>query len=161
MTTFSKELITEMGDNNVHIEKLIHIPTLIVYQGRGSTRDFEEFLEDAHYEDLIEQCPSLEKVLNAICEGNEKLDISEIVEEFCHKSGDLEFLVQIYIATAYGFKFNQDGQYISNSVAVGTYITEWIFAKNMNHAAEIAIKYAEAYWNNECEKAKLKYEAQI
>lgn len=156
MKKFPKKLLGDMFDSNVHFETILHIPTLICVQ--SDSEKFNEFLGDAYHEkqnaDLLAQCPGLENTLREIRENDEiESYASEVARDLYDECGDFEFLINLEIAFPSQFKFNEQGEYVSNRVG-GQYILQWILAKDMAHAAEIAIERAEALWERECEKAK-------
>lgn len=156
MTKFSKKLLGDMFDSNVHFETILHIPTLLCSQ--SEPEKFKDFLGDAYNEkqsaDLLAQCPSLESTLKEIRENDEiESYAGEVARDLFDQCGDFEFLIKLEISFPSRFKFNEEGKYVSNSVG-GQYILQWILAKDMAHAAEIAIERAEALWERECEKAK-------
>ncbi|MBU3846000.1 MAG: hypothetical protein H9855_03285 [Candidatus Acinetobacter avistercoris] len=158
MEKFPKKLLGDMFDSNVRFEKILHIPTLCASISDRVSDEFQEFLSDAFEEkqsaDLLAQCPTLERTLKEIRENDDIEDFaSEVAQDLYRESGDFEFLINIEIATPYNFKFSEEGKHFSNSLG-GIYQMQWILAKDMAHAAEIAIERAEALWERECEKAK-------
>lgn len=121
------------------------------------TRKFKDFLGDAYNEkqnaDLLAQCPSLESTLKEIRENNEiESYAGEVARDLFDQCGEFEFLIKLEIAFPSRFKFNEEGKYVSNSVG-GQYILQWILAKDMVNAAEIAIERAEAFGNARVRKS--------
>jgi len=155
---FPKNLLNDMYDSNVRFDKIMHIPTLICSISERVSDEFQDFLGDAYEEkqsaDLLAQCPTLERTLKEIRE-NDRIDnfASEVAHNFYRECGDFEFLISIEIAIPYNFRFSEDGKHFSNSLG-GIYQMQWILAKDMVNAAEIAIERATALWERECEKAK-------
>ena len=158
MNKFPKELLSDMYDSNVRFEKILHIPTLCASISERVSDEFQEFLGDAYEEkqsaDLLAQCPTLERTLKEIRENDDIQDFAgEVAQDLYRECSDFEFLINIEIAVSYNFRFSEDGKYSSNSLG-GIYQMQWILAKDMVNAAEIAIERAEALWERECEKAK-------
>ena len=147
-----------MYDSNVRFDKILHIPTLCASISNRVSDDFQEFLGDAYEEkqsaDLLAQCPTLERTLKEIRENDEiEAFAGEVAHDLYRESGDFEFLINLEIAFPFNFNFNEKGEYRSNSLG-GRYIMQWILAKDMVNAAEIAIERATALWERECEKAR-------
>ncbi|WP_228722573.1 hypothetical protein [Acinetobacter lwoffii] len=158
MKKFPRKLLNDMYDSNVRFDKIMHIPTLICSISERVSDEFQEFLGDAYQEkqsaDLLAQCPTLERTLKEIRENDDIEEFAgEIAQDLYRECGDFEFLINIEIAFPFNFSFNEKGEYRSNSLG-GQYIMQWILAKDMVNAAEIAIERAEAIWERECEKAK-------
>lgn len=158
MSKFPRKLLSDMFDSNVRFDTIMHIPTLHCSMSERVSDEFQDFLGDAYEEkqnaDLLEQCPSLERTLKEIRENDSIEDFAgEVAQDMYRECGDFEFLIKLEIAFPFNFQFNEKGEYRSNSLG-GRYIIQWILAKDMVHAAEIAIARAEALWECECEKAK-------
>lgn len=155
---FPKNLIEEMYNSNVNFETIMHIPSLTASDSHNVSDQFTDFLDDA-FEDwtsksLLKQCPALESTLIQIRDNNEiKHYAGEIIQDFYRACDDLEFLVLISIRIPYNFKFDQEGKYRSNSLG-GAFRQQWILAKNMIEAAEIAVKRAEDLHKEEELKAR-------
>lgn len=156
MSKFSRTLINDMWDGNVRFDSIMHIPTLIVSSSERVSDQFQDFLDDAYEEHqnsaLLKQCPALESTLKEIRENDDIKDHAGEVAQDLYRDCDYEFLVKLEISIPYNFSFNEEGKYLSNSLG-GYYQMQWIFAKDMTEAAEIAIKRAEELWEKECEKA--------
>ncbi|WP_336152582.1 hypothetical protein [Acinetobacter ursingii] len=155
---FPKNLISEMYNSNVCFEQILHIPSLTASDSHNVSDQFTEFLGDA-YEDwtsksLLKQCPALESTLGWI-KVEDKIEefASEVIQEFYRACNDLEFLILISIRIPFNFKFTEDGRYRSNSLG-GAFRQQWILAKNMIDAAEIAIQRAENLHQEEELKAR-------
>lgn len=155
---FPKNLISEMYNSNVCFEQILHIPSLIASDSHNVSDQFTEFLGDA-YEDwtsksLLKQCPALESTLKEICD-NDQIEqyAQEVIRDFYHACGELEFLILISIRIPFDFKFTEDGKYRSNSLG-GAFQQQWILAKNIIDAAEIAIQRAESLHQEEEQKAR-------
>lgn len=158
MNKFPKKLLSNMYDSNVRFDTILHIPTLCASISDRVSDEFQEFLSDAFEEkqsaDLLAQCPTLERTLKEIRENDDIEDFaSEVAQDLYRESDDFEFLINIEIAIPYNFKFSEEGKYFSNSLG-GIYQMQWILAKDMVNAAEIAIERAEAVWEKECQKAR-------
>jgi len=159
MKKFPKKLLSDMFDSNVRFDKIMHIPTLLCSSSERVSDEFQDFLGDAYNEktnaDLLAQCPSLESTLKEIRENKDIEDYAgEVAQDLYRECGDFEFLINLEIAFPFNFSFTEEGKYRSNSLG-GRYIMQWIVAKDMVNAAEIAIERAEALWERECEKAKI------
>lgn len=158
MNKFPKKLLSDMYDSNVRFDKILHIPTLCASISERVSDEFQEFLGDAYEEkqsaDLLAQCPTLERTLKEIRENDDIQDFAgEVAQDLYRECSDFEFLINIEIAVPYNFRFSEDGKYSSNSLG-GIYQMQWILAKDMVNAAEIAIERVEALRKRECEKAK-------
>lgn len=155
---FPRNLIEEMFNSNVTFEKILHIPSLTASDSHNVSDQFADFLDDA-YEDwtsksLFKQCPALESTLIQIRDNDEiKHYAGEIIQDFYRACDDLEFLILISTRIPYNFKFDQEGKYRSNSLG-GAFRQQWILAKNMIEAAEIAVKRAEDLHQEEELKAR-------
>lgn len=156
---FPKKLIRDMFDSNVYFEQILHIPSLTASDAHNVSDQFIEFLGDA-YEDwtsksLFKQCPALESTLIEIRENDQIVDHArDIIQDFYHACDELEFLILISIRIPFNFRFNEDGKYRSNSLG-GAFQQQWILAKNMIDAAEIAIQRAEELHQKEEQKARI------
>lgn len=144
---FPRQLISDMWDSNVTFDTIIHIPTLLASSSERVSDQFQDFLRDAYEEWtntlLLKQCPALESTLKEIRENDEiEHHAGEVAQDFYRACGELEFLILLSIRIPFNFKFNQDGKYCSNSLG-NAFQQQWILAKNMVDAAEIAIKMAE------------------
>lgn len=155
---FPKNLISDMYDSNVRFEQILHIPSLTASDAQNVSDQFSEFLGDA-YEDwasksLLKQCPALEATLVQI-RDNDQIEqyAQEVINDFYHACGELEFLILISIRIPFNFKFTEDGKYRSNSLG-GAFRQQWILAKNMISAAETAIQRAEELHQQEEQKAR-------
>lgn len=155
---FPRSLIEDMFNSNVTFETIMHIPSLTASDSQNVSDQFEEFLGDA-YEDwtsksLFKQCPALESTLIQIRDNDEIMQFAgEVIQDFYRACDDLEFLILISIRIPYNFKFDQEGKYRSNSLG-GAFRQQWILAKNMIDAAEIAVKRAEDLHQEEESKAR-------
>lgn len=155
---FPRNLIEDMFNSNVTFEKILHIPSLTASDSQNVCDQFADFLDDA-YEDwtsksLFKQCPALESKLIQIRDNDDiKHYAGEIIHDFYHACDELEFLILISIRIPYNFKFDQEGKYRSNSLG-GAFRQQWILAKNMIDAAEIAVKRAEDLHQEEELKAR-------
>ncbi|PPZ93783.1 hypothetical protein C5B41_13775 [Acinetobacter ursingii] len=155
---FPKNLISDMYDSNVSFEQILHIPSLTASDAQNVSDQFSEFLGDA-YEDwtsksLLKQCPALEATLTQI-RDNDQIEqyARDVISDFYHACGELEFLILISIRIPFNFKFTEDGKYRSNSLG-GAFRQQWILAKNMIAAAETAIQRAEELHQQEEQKAR-------
>lgn len=155
---FPKNLISDMYDSNVSFEQILHIPSLTASDAQNVSDQFSEFLGDA-YEDwtsksLLKQCPALEATLIEI-RDNDQIEqyARDVINDFYHACGELEFLILISIRIPFNFKFTEDGKYRSNSLG-GAFRQQWILAKNMISAAETAIQRAEELHQQEEQKAR-------
>lgn len=159
-SNFPKNLISEMWDNNVTFDTIMHIPTLLASSSTRVSDQFQDFLGDAYEEwtssQLLKQCPALELTLKEIRE-NDQIDqyAGEVIQDFNEACGDFEFLILLSTRIPYNFQFNEDGKYRSNSLG-GAFQQQWILAKNMINAAETAIKMAEELHQLEELKARKK-----
>ncbi|MDQ8995156.1 hypothetical protein RFH54_04235 [Acinetobacter soli] len=155
---FPKKLISEMYDSNVCFEQILHIPSLTASDAQNVSDQFTEFLGDAYEEwtskSLLKQCPALESTLGWI-KVEDKIEefAGEVIQNFYRACNDLEFLILISIRIPFNFKFSDDGKYHSNSLG-GYFQQQWILAKNMIEAAEIAIQRAEELHQQEEQKAR-------
>ena len=144
---FPKKLISEMYDTNVCFEQILHIPSLTASDAHNVSDQFIEFLGEAHEDwisdSLLKQCPALECTLGWI-KVEDKIEefAGDVLQDLYRACNELEFLILISIRIPFNFKFSEDGKYHSNSL--GGYLQQqWILAKNMIEAAEIAIQRAE------------------
>ncbi|KQD15103.1 hypothetical protein APD05_01895 [Acinetobacter nosocomialis] len=155
---FPRQLISDMLDSNVTFDTILHIPTLLASSSEQVSDKFQEFLDDAYEEWqsslLLEQCPALKSTLKEIRENNDiKHYAGEVLQDFHRACGDFEFLIEIEIRIPFNFRFDKDGKYQSNSLG-GYFRVQWILAKNMVDAAQIAIKIAEELHSVEEAKAR-------
>lgn len=155
---FPRNLIEDMFNSNVSFETIMHIPSLTASDSNNVSDQFEEFLGDA-YEDwtsksLVKQCPALESTLIQIRDNDQIIQFAgEVIQDFHRACDDLEFLILISIRIPFNFRFGQDGKYHSNSLG-GAFRQQWILAKDMVDAAEIAVKRAEELHQEEESKAR-------
>lgn len=155
---FPKNLIEEMFNSNVTFETILHLPSLSASDPHNLSEKFIDFLSDAYDEStsslLLKQCPALEPTLKWIRVQHDIEEYaSDVLQDFNRACNELEFLILISTRKPYNFKFDQDGKYRSNSLG-GYFIQDWILAKNMIEAAEIAIKMAEKIHQEEEVKAR-------
>ncbi len=155
---FPRNLIEEIFNSNVIFEKILHVPSLTASDSHNVSDQFTDFLDDA-YEDwtsksLLKQCPALESTLAWIkVEDDIREYAGDVIQDFYRACDDLEFLILISIRIPYNFKFDQEGKYRSNSLG-GAFRQQWILAKNMIDAADIAVKRAEDLHQEEELKAR-------
>lgn len=155
---FPRHLVGEMWDANVTFETILHIPTLGASSNYDISEHFQDFLNSAcneqQYQALLDQCPAIKSTLNEIKTNSDILDYaSEIVNNFARECGAFEFLIKIETRVPFNFKFNEKGEYLSNSLG-GFLQMQWILAKNMINACEIALNIAEKIHNEAEEKAR-------
>ncbi len=160
MTSFSKQLVEEMFENNVRFEKILHIPTLCVSTNDRISDDFQTFLEAAYEKPqndfLLAQCPEMASTLNEIRENDFIVEFSQDVARDLQKEASaFEFLVMTETRCSTNFIFKENGEV--DSFTLGNwYSTQWMLAKSMTHAAELAIKEAISERDEEIQKAKIK-----
>ncbi|MBP6114922.1 MAG: hypothetical protein KA474_09510 [Acinetobacter sp.] len=157
---FPKKLISDMWDSNVRFDTILHIPSLTASSSHRVSDGFQEFLEAAYEEhqsqELLKQCPELASTLKEIQENEEIEDYAgEIAQDIYNSCGFFDFLINVEIRMPYDFRFDEKGTYLSNSLG-GMFRMQWILAKDMVHAAEIAIQIAEDIHQEEEQKARKK-----
>ena len=150
---FPKKLAEQMFDANVKFESILHVPTLTVSE--QLPEKFEDFITDleSYAEEFIKQHPQLQCCIEKLIEHADELMDEDYAQQFARYCGELEFLIQIEFPTPRNFKFDEGGKYLSCSVG-GWYRIEWIFAKNMQDAAEQAIQIATNCFKEEEQKAR-------
>ena len=158
MSKFSQKLLSDMYERNVHFSKILHIPTLTAASNLRVSDDFQEFLEAASYDhqsnELLKQCaalgPTLEQIRNNV---DIKNHAQEVARDLYSEAVDFEFLIQLEIRFPYNFKFDENGEYRTNSLSQD-YLVTWVIAKDMVDATNIAIQKAQNIWETECQNAK-------
>lgn len=158
MTKFSKQNLEQMFENNVRFDKILHIASLCASRNDRISDDFQDFLDAAsekrQNDFLLEQCPQMVETLKEIRENESIVDFShDVARDLTLESGEFEFLVLTETASPRNFVFKENGEFESCSTG-GWYTMQWILAKDMTHAAEVAIEQAKADWNEEMEAAK-------
>ena len=146
MSKFPYKLLSGMYEGNVNFSSILHIPALTATLEHTVSEDFQDFLEDAYNkcisDDLAAQCPAIKGVLAKIrSDKHTAEDAGEIVQNFYNECGELEFLIKLSIREPCNFKFNDKGETTSNSLS-SEYVIQWVLAKDMEHAATIAIERA-------------------
>lgn len=146
MSKFPYKLLSGMYEGNVDFNLILHIPALTATTEHTVSEAFQDFLEDASNkcisDDLAAQCPAIKGVLDKIrSDKHTAEDAGEIVQNLFNECGELEFLIKLSIREPCNFKFNDKGETTSNSLS-SEYVIEWILAKDMEHAATIAIERA-------------------
>lgn len=152
---FPRELAEQMFDQNVKFEAILHVPTLSV---RDSVPEqFEDFLSsmECNSEDLIAKHPQLKNLIESILEYTDRDWDGEHAQQLARYCGDLEFLVLVESAIPRNIEFNEEGKFRSCSIG-GYYQKDWIFATDMKHAAEQAVKISEEIHDREEQKARKK-----
>lgn len=150
---FPRELAEQMFDQNVKFEAILHVPTLSV---RDSVPEqFEDFLSsmECNSKDLIAKHPQLKNLIESILEYTDRDWDGEHAQQLARYCGDLEFLVLVESAIPRNIEFNEEGKFRSCSIG-GYYQQDWIFATDMKHAAEQAIKISEEIHDREEQKAR-------
>lgn len=139
---FPRELVEQMFDKNVKFEAILHVPTLSVSD--QVPKQFEDFLSsmDCNAADLIEKHPQFKKLIESFLEYTDRDWNEEHAQQLAIYCGDLEFLILVDSSIPRNFEFNEKGEFRSCSIS-GWYQQDWIFATDMKHAAEQAIKIAE------------------
>lgn len=155
---FPNKLVSDLWNANTTFETILHLPSLSASDPHNLSEKFIDFLSDAYDEStsslLLKQCPALEPTLKWIRVQHDIEEYaSDVLQDFNRACNELEFLILISTRKPYNFKFDQDGKYRSNSLG-GYFIQDWILAKNMIEAAEIAIKMAEEIHQEEEAKAR-------
>lgn len=151
---FPSQLAEDMYDNNTKFETILHIPTLNVSDRVPEAfEDFLSSMDSKNAQDLIEAFPEQKWVLDLIIRENDREYNEEHACNITRYFKDFEFLVLLETAIPYNFKFNNKGEYTSNSIG-GRYYQDWIFAKNMQDAAEQAIQISEKIRAKEEQKAR-------
>ena len=144
MTTskFPRELTEQMFDQNVRFEAILHVPTLSV--SHSVPEQFEDFLSslDCNADDLLETHPQLHELIVSFLDYTDRDWDGEHAQQLARYCGDLEFLVLVDSAIPRNIEFDEKGEFRSCSIG-GWYQQDWIFATDMKHAAEQAIKIAE------------------
>ncbi|ENU42979.1 hypothetical protein F985_03878 [Acinetobacter seifertii] len=151
---FPSALSEEMFNYSILFSKILHVPTLNV--GEKVSDDFEEFLwalDCQNADDLIEQHPRLEGFIKNVQRNMSRGWFEDHANDLVNDHSDFEFLINLEIAIPYNFRFTEEGKYLSNSVG-GYSRLQWIFATDMKHAAEQAIKLAEEIHAEEELKAR-------
>lgn len=139
---FTFQLAEDMFNNNVHFSTILHVPTLNV--AHRVPEGFEEFLGDMdskNAEDLVKQHPQLKQFIDEVKEYSGSEWNEEHATRLIRHHNNFEFLINIHIAIPFNFKFNKEGEYLSNSLG-GRYRCQWIFATTMVDAANQAIRLA-------------------
>ncbi|MFW2151884.1 hypothetical protein [Acinetobacter gyllenbergii] len=154
LNTFPFQLAEDMYNTNVQFQSILHVPTLNV--GHNVPEKFEEFLQDMdtqNADDLILQYPQLREFIEGVREYSDKEWSGEHATNLIRHYSNFEFLIELYIAIPRNFRFNEKGEYLSNSLG-GHYRCQWIFATTMKDAAEQGIKLAEQIHAEEEAKAR-------
>jgi hypothetical protein len=158
MPKFSKQLLEQMHDLNVRFKAILHIPTLCLSLDYNISDEFQEFLEAASEENqstfLLSQCPDMASTLKEIRENDFITDFSkDVARDLFLEAGDFEFLIKTEVTDPQDFVFKENGEFETCGYG-GWQTTQWILAKDMTQAAEIAVKEAQADWNQAMLKAK-------
>lgn len=150
---FPRELAEQMFYQNVKFEAILHVPTLSVSD--SVPEQFEDFLSsmECNSEDLIAKHPQLKNLIESILEYTDRDWDGEHAQQLARYCGDLEFLVLVESAIPRNIEFNEEGKFRSCSIG-GYYQQDWIFATDMKHAAEQAIKISEEIHDREEQKAR-------
>lgn len=140
---FPRELAEHMFDQQVKFEAILHVPTLSVND--SVPEQFDDFLssmDSKNADDLIEQHPQFKDLIESFKEYTGRGWNEEHAQQVSRVCSDFEFLVLIESAIPRNIEFNEEGKFQSCSIG-GYYRQDWIFATDMKHAAEQAIKIAE------------------
>lgn len=150
---FPRELAEQMFDKNVKFEAILHVPTLSVSD--SVPEQFEDFLSslDCNADALLETHPQLHELIVSFLDYTDRDWYGEHAQQLARYCGDLEFLVLIESAIPRNIEFNEEGKFRSCSIG-GYYQQDWIFATDMKHAAEQAIKISEEIHDREEQKAR-------
>lgn len=155
---FTKNLISDMWNNNVRFATILHIPTLTTSGSERVSDEFQKFLEDAYEAvqsaELLKQCPELASTLKEIRKNEDIEDYAgELAQDLYNSCGTFEFLINLEIRMPFNFRFNENGKYLSNSLG-RVFRQQWILANNMIHAAKLAIQISEEIHQEEEQKAR-------
>ena len=148
-----------MFENNVRFDTILHIQTLQASVEDSVSEEFQDFLnssiEKLQRTRLEVQCPSLKPLMEQLqaCDDFE-LNGRDIAQQLAQHTGEFDFLIQIEAAIPHRFKFDKNGEYLSNATG-GMYYQVWILAKDMIHASEQSIKFAENIFEEKIKEAKI------
>ena len=151
---FPRELAEQMFDKNVKFEAILHVPTLSVSDSVPELfEDFLSSMDSKNADDLISKHPQFKEIIESIKDYTDRMWNEEHAQQLARYCGDLEFLVLIESAIPRNIEFDEKGEFRSCSIG-GYYQQDWIFATDMKHAAEQAIKISEEIHDREEQKAR-------
>lgn len=153
ISKFPHQLAEDMFNEQVIFEAIIHIPTLSFdYRVSELFEDFiDSIIDSQNADDIVEQHPQLKNIIEFIQNGeNHPTESASMLVRNCT---EFEFLVLVQKSVPRHFKFTPEGKFQSCNTG-GFYEMNWIFAKDMTHAAVQAIKIAEKIHAEEEQKAR-------
>ena len=153
ISKFPRQLAEDMFNEQVTFEAILHIPTLSFdYSVSDIFEDFiDSMIDSQNADDIVEQHPQLKNIIEFIQDDeNHPTESASVLARSCT---EFEFLVLVQKAVPRHFKFTPECKF-SSCTTGGYFQMNWIFAKDMTHAAEQAIKIAEKIHDEEEQKAR-------
>lgn len=142
---FPPQLAEDMFNEQVSFDAILHIPTIALTDSVPEAfEDFLSSMDSNSTDEIIKKHPQLNELIEFFKDGeNHPTESASLLyRHFIYSDFEFEFLVQVQKPVPRNFTFTPEGKFQSCSIG-GVYELNWIFAKDMKHAAEQALEIAE------------------